>query len=142
MAYFSEFFITLHLKDTGISLAWLPMLVVSMNLVHALSAFPFGKLSDSLRGGNSLHWASPPLFVWIFFAFSTSLLALLVGIFLIGAHMGITRGLIRVTLVEHVPANLQGTAYAVFYFLTGFSLLAANILAGKFSELYGSKDPL
>ena len=142
VAYFSEFFITLHLKETGISLAWLPMLAVSMNLVQAMSAFPFGKMSDTLGRRKFLAMGVSTLIsVDILFSLSSSVPVLFLGIFLIGIHMGITRGLIRVTLVEHVPENLRGTAYAVFYFLTGFSVLAANILAGKFSDLYGSKGP-
>lgn len=141
-AYFSEFFITLHLKETGIELKWLPMLVVSMNLIYAFSAFPFGKISDRKNRKHMLLLGVALLLsVDILFSFASNLFALLLGVFLIGIHMGVARGLIRATLSENVPSNLRGTAYAVFYFLTGFSLLAANFIAGKFFETYGSKGP-
>jgi MFS family permease len=141
-AYFSEFFITLHLKETGISLTWLPLLVVSINIVHAASAFPFGKISDRISHGKMLIFGVLLLIlVDLVFAFSSTLPMLFLGVFLIGMHMGVTRGLVRATLSEHVPSHLRGTAYAVFYFLTGFSLWGANCTAGWFSDRYGSSGP-
>lgn len=141
-AYFSEFFITLHLKGTGISLAWLPMIVVAMNLIHAFSAYPFGHISDRVGRQKMLAiGVSVLVLVDVVFGFASSLWMMLIGVVLIGVHMGVTRGLIRATLSEHVPAEVRGTAYAVFYFLTGFSLLGANLLAGKLFDLYGSKGP-
>ena len=141
-AYFSEFFITLHLKETGIALTWLPLIVVSMSVVQAFSAFPFGKLSDKMSRRQLLTFGVCLLIlVDIIFAFSRSLPMLFLGIFLIGLHMGVTRGLIHAILSEPVPSHLRGTAYAVFYFLTGFSLLGANYMAGMLLESYGSSGP-
>ena len=141
-AYFSEFFITLHLKETGIVLTWLPLIVVSMSVVQAFSAFPFGKLSDKMSRRQLLTFGLCLLIlVDIIFAFSRSLPMLFLGIFLIGLHMGVTRGLIHAILSEPVPSHLRGTAYAVFYFLTGFSLLGANYMAGMLLEAYGSSGP-
>ncbi len=141
-AYFSEFFIALHLKETGISVTFLPLLVVSINVVHALSAFPFGKLSDRVGRQKMLVFGVILLIIVdLVFAFALSLPMLFLGILFIGLHWGVTRGLVRATLAEHVPSHLRGTAYAVFYFLTGFSLLGSNYIAGTCSEHYGSAGP-
>jgi MFS family permease len=37
----------LRAQQTGIALALVPLVMVAMNLVYALAAYPFGKLSDT-----------------------------------------------------------------------------------------------
>lgn len=46
LARFSEAFLVLRVQQTGLSVAWAPLVLIVMNLVFALSAYPFGRLSD------------------------------------------------------------------------------------------------
>src|SRR5512143_584453 len=46
LARFSEAFLVLCAQHGGIPIALVPLVMVAMNLIYALSAYPFGKLSD------------------------------------------------------------------------------------------------
>ena len=141
-AYFSEFFITLRFKEAGVSLKWLPLFVVGMNLIHGFSAYPFGKLSDRMPKEQMLLLGMGLLFfVNLVLGVFSSFWVVAIGIIFVGLHMGINRGLVRAMLSEHVPSDLRGTAFAVFYFLTGFSLLGANYVAGLLFDAHGAKGP-
>lgn len=48
LARFSEAFLVLRAQQGGLPMAWVPLVLVAMNLVYAASAYPFGKLSDSM----------------------------------------------------------------------------------------------
>ena len=48
LARFSEAFLVLRAQQSGIPLALVPLVMVAMNMVYALSAYPFGKLSDRM----------------------------------------------------------------------------------------------
>ncbi len=44
LARFSEAFLVLRASQGGVPLALVPLVMVAMNVVYALSAYPFGKL--------------------------------------------------------------------------------------------------
>ena len=142
-AYFSEIFVGLSLRETGLNPSWLPPFIVSMNGIQALTALPFGKLSDRY-GRQEMLVVGVILLIIVngIFVFSSDIRLLFLGIILIGAHMGLTKGLLRAILSENVPAHLRGTAYAVFYSFTSFSLFASNFLAGIMSDLCGPSGPV
>jgi len=48
LARFSEAFLILRAQQGGIPVALVPLVMVAMNLIYALSAYPFGKLSDQM----------------------------------------------------------------------------------------------
>jgi MFS family permease len=48
LARFSEAFLILRAQSAGLSLALAPLVLVVMNIVYALSAYPLGALSDRL----------------------------------------------------------------------------------------------
>ena len=48
LARFSEAFLVLRAQQIGIAMALVPLVMVSMNIVYALSAYPFGQLSDRM----------------------------------------------------------------------------------------------
>ncbi len=49
LARFSEAFLVLRSQQVGLPLYLAPLVLVAMNVVYSLSAYPFGKLSDRLR---------------------------------------------------------------------------------------------
>src|SRR5258705_10381217 len=49
LARFSEAFLILRAQNVGLSLTWVPIVLVGMNVVYALSAYPAGVLSDRLN---------------------------------------------------------------------------------------------
>ncbi|MEJ2132556.1 MAG: MFS transporter, partial [Gammaproteobacteria bacterium] len=46
LARFSEAFLLLRARDADLPLAWIPMVMVAMNVVFAIAAYPFGRLAD------------------------------------------------------------------------------------------------
>ncbi len=56
LARFSNAFIVLRADNVGIQQAWIPMVMVLMNISFSFSSYPFGKLADSMN--PSLHLAS------------------------------------------------------------------------------------
>jgi predicted MFS family arabinose efflux permease len=54
LARFSEAFLLLRAQDGGMPLAFIPLVLVAMNLVYALTAYPFGKLSDRMTAKGML----------------------------------------------------------------------------------------
>ena len=54
LARFSEAFLVLRAQQSGIAMAFVPLVMVTMNLVYAASAYPFGKLSDRMSHSTLL----------------------------------------------------------------------------------------
>jgi MFS family permease len=54
LARFSEAFLVLRASQLQVPVAWVPLVMVAMNLVYAASAYPFGKLSDTVSHGKPL----------------------------------------------------------------------------------------
>ena len=55
LARFSEAFLVLRAQQVGLPLYLAPLVLVAMNVVYSLSAYPFGKLSDSVRE-HEIRW--------------------------------------------------------------------------------------
>ncbi len=139
LARFSEAFLVLRAQQGGLSIALVPLVFVGMNVVYAVSAYPFGRLSDSMSHTRLLalglvvligadaalalsnHWA----WVWL-------------GISLWGLHMGITQGLLATMVAEVAPADLRGTAFGFFNLLSGMAMLVASVVAGLLWDQLGA----
>ena len=139
LARFSEAFLVLRALQGGLPIAWTPLVLIGMNVVYALGAYPFGKLSDQmshtrllaaglvvliaadvvLASGN--HWT----FVWA-------------GIALWGLHMAMTQGLLATMVADAAPADLRGTAFGFFNLMSGLAMLLASTVAGVLWDQLGA----
>ncbi|WP_296711371.1 MFS transporter [Rhodoblastus sp.] len=140
LARFSEAFLVLRAKMVGLPLALIPMVLVVMNVVYALAAFPAGVLSDRTNRINVLLIGFALLIaadVWL--AFSDGLLGVTIGIILWGLHMGLTQGLLATLVADTAPAELRGAAFGLFNLLGGLALLAASVLAGALWDAAGAQ---
>ena len=139
LARFSEAFLLLRAQQSGITLALVPLVMVLMNLVYAVSAYPFGRLSDRIRHRQLLVLGLVVLIVAdLLLASSLHWAALLGGVALWGLHMGMTQGLLATMVAECAPADLRGTAFGVFNLASGLALLAASVLAGALWDGLGA----
>jgi MFS family permease len=138
LARFSEAFLILRAQAVGLPLVLVPLVLVVMNVVYALAAYPAGVLSDRysrlkmLSIGLSLLIAAD-----LFLAFSSGFAGVAVGVALWGLHLGITQGLLATLIADTAPAELRGTAYGVFNLMGGLALLAASVLAGALWDSAG-----
>lgn len=131
LARFSEAFLVLRAEQLGMALALVPLVMVAMNVVYSLTAYPLGKLSDRVsHHGLLLAGLSVLVLADVVLAVSTHWLGLLLGVALWGVHMGMTQGLLAAMVAAQAPADLRGTAFGFFNLVSGVALLAASVLAG------------
>ena len=139
LARFSEAFLVLRAAEGGLPLALTPLVLIAMNLVYAASAYPLGRLADSMSHARLLaagllvliaadaalawdgHWSA----VWL-------------GVLLWGLHMGMTQGLLAAMIADTAPADLRGTAFGFFNLASGIAMLCASALAGLLWDSLGA----
>ncbi len=131
LARFSEAFLILRAEGLGLSLMFVPLVLVVLNIAYALSAFPVGVLSDRMNRITLLVVGLMLLITGdLVLAFAPSLPGVLGGVVLWGLHMGFTQGLLATLVAEAAPPELRGTAFGMFNLVTGIALLAASVIAG------------
>jgi outer membrane protein OmpA-like peptidoglycan-associated protein/sugar phosphate permease len=138
LARFSEAFLILRSQNVGLPLALVPMVMVVMNVVYALSAYPAGVLSDRLGRGGLLTVGIVCLIVAdLILALGPTIALVMVGVVFWGLHMALTQGLFASLVADTAPADLRGTAFGVFNFAGGIAMLVASVLAGGLWDAYG-----
>lgn len=139
LARFSEAFLILRASDAGLPLAGAPLVLVTMNLVYAASAWPSGKLSDRI-GVRGLLVAGLATLIGadLILAGAPGLWSTMAGIALWGLHMGLTQGLLSALIANAAPAPLRATAFGTFNLIGGLVTLVGNALAGWLWYAYGS----
>jgi MFS family permease len=139
LARFSEAFLVLRAQQTGVPLAFVPLVMVAMNLIYSASAYPFGKLSDRMSHTKLLGYGIVVLSLAdILLAASSHWAMVLVGVGLWGMHMGMSQGLLAAMVADTSPEDLRGTAYGFFNLISGLAMLVASGLAGFLWEKFGA----
>jgi MFS family permease len=141
IARFSEAFLLLRAQDVGMPVMLVPAVLVLMNVVYALAAYPAGALSDHanritiLGTGFGLLVAAD-----LTLAFTKGLAGLGFGVALWGLHMGFTQGLLAALVADTAPPELRGTAYGFFNLFSGLAVLVASLLAGALWDKFGPQS--
>lgn len=138
LARFSEAFLILRANAVGLPASLVPLVLVVMNVVYALSAYPAGVLSDRVDRTSVLIIGVGILVIAdLVLGFSSGLLGVTIGVILWGVQLGLTQGLLSALVADAAPVELRGTAYGVFNLVSGLALLAASIVAGALWDLAG-----
>ncbi|WKE65620.1 MFS transporter [Gallaecimonas kandeliae] len=131
LARFSEAFLLLRAQQGGWDKALVPLVLVAMNLVYALTAYPFGRLSDRFERHRLLALGLLVLIAAdLILAWDGHWAAVLAGVLLWGLHMGMTQGLLAAMVADRAPVALRGTAFGFFNLVSGLAMLIASLLAG------------
>jgi len=136
---FSEAFLVLRAQQGGLPIAWAPLVLIAMNVVYSVLAYPCGQLADRMS-----HRTLLMLGLVVLIAADAALASaghgvlLWVGIALWGAHMALTQGLLATMVAASAPASLRGTAFGVFNLASGIALLVASGVAGWLWERLGA----
>ena len=139
LARFSEAFLVLRAQQGGLPIAWIPIVLVVMNVVYALSAYPFGKLSDKMSHAKLLALGLVVLVAAdLVLGAGRSLDLIFLGIGLWGLHMGMTQGLLATMVADTAPAELRGTAFGLYNLVSGLAMLLASVLAGLLWDRLGA----
>ncbi|MDP1702145.1 MAG: MFS transporter [Aestuariivirga sp.] len=140
LARFSEAFLIIKASEVGLAARYVPLILVVMSLVYALTSYPVGVLSDRIgRRGLLLLGLAALLAADLVLGFATSLAPVFIGVALWGLHMGLTQGLLSALVADTAPAELRGTAFGIFSLVSGVVLLIASTLAGVLWDVAGSQ---
>jgi MFS family permease len=139
LARFSEAFLVLRAQQGGIALAYLPMVLIVMNVVYAGCAYPLGALADRMRQDRLLALGILPLIgADMLLAWSASPLWLMMGLVCWGLHMAATQGLLAAMIADTAPEDMRGTGYGMFNLVSGIAMLIASVLAGWLWDSFGA----
>jgi MFS family permease len=138
----SDAFLLLKTQQVGISSNFVPLTIMTTNIVYALSALPVGILSDRLgRVGLLLSSFLLYAFVYLGFALVSSPELIWILFVLYGLYLGMSQGLILSIVADKVPAHLRGTAFGFLNLATGIALLPASLIAGWLWQSVGVWAP-
>jgi MFS family permease len=138
LARFSEAFLILRATGSGLPLALAPLVLVAMNAVYSLGAYPAGALADRMAARALLLWgllvlvAADALLAW-----GGGLVTVFAGILLWGAHMALTQGLLSKMVADVAPPRVRGSAFGLFNLASGVAMLAASVMAGLLWDRLG-----
>ena len=139
LARFSEAFLLLRAQQGGLQLAFIPLVLVLMNVVYALAAYPLGALADRMRHPTLLALGILPLIAAdLLLAHDAGLGWVAGGLVFWGLHMAATQGLLAAMIAACAPVELRGTAYGVFNLASGVAMLAASVIAGLLWDQLGA----
>ena len=138
LARFSEAFLVLRSQNVGLPIAYVPIIMVVMNVVYALAAYPAGALSDSLGRNGILALGIVFLIIAdVVLALGSTIPLMLLGVVFWGLHMGFTQGLLATLIADTAPIEVRATAFGVFNFAGGIAMLVASVSAGALWDAYG-----
>lgn len=138
LARFSEAFLVLRAEHVGLSVTFIPLVMVVMSVTYAASAYPAGRLADRMSRRPLL--VAGCLFLIladVILAVAGDVAMVLIGVAFWGIHMGLTQGLLATLIADASQPELRGSAFGVFSFVCGVSLLCANVLAGFLWDQFG-----
>jgi MFS family permease len=139
LARFSEAFLLLRAGDVGIPVSLIPAVLVAMNVVYALTAYPAGFLSDHFgRSGPIAAGLAALVAADLVLAAAGSIWVLAIGVALWGLHMGLTQGILAAMIADTATAARRGTAFGLFSLASGVATLLASVIAGFLWDRYGA----
>ncbi len=138
LARFSDAFLILRSQQAGLPVAWVPLVMVLMNIVYAGSAYPAGLLFDYLGRTAPLIIGTLLLILGdLLLSSSKGLLFPFLGIICWGLHLGLTQGTLSAMIAEATPTALRATAFGMLNLVMGLGLLGASLLAGSLWDRLG-----
>lgn len=139
LARFSEAFLILRAQDVGLAIGYVPVIMIIMNVVYALFAYPAGAAADRLSARTLLVFGLGVLIAAdVALATASSPGIAFLGAAFWGLHMALTQGLLSKLVADTAPAGLRGTAFGIFNLVSGGALLLASVIAGALWSVFGA----
>ncbi len=135
----SDAFLLLRLTEVSGSPASVPLMWAGLNAVRSGVSLVAGSWSDrvgrrTVIGAGWLVYAA----VYVGFAASSSLVALLVWFGVYGVYFGFAEGTERALVADLAPSARRGFAYGLYNAVTGLGALAASVIFGAVWTVYGT----
>jgi MFS family permease len=139
LARFSEAFLILRAQDVGLAVGYVPIIMIVMNVVYALFAYPAGAAADRFSARTLLVLGLGVLVIAdVVLALAASPWVAFLGAAFWGLHMALTQGLLSKLVADTAPARLRGSAFGIFNLVSGVALLLASIIAGSLWSVFGA----
>jgi MFS family permease len=136
----SEAFLVLRAQELGVSIATIPLIYLTFNMVSAFFSTPAGIIADRF-GKRKTILSSYFLFSLIFFGFAVAtnlahawLLFIAYGIF-----VAMNEGVQRAYVATVIRPEIMATGYGVYHTIIGISSLPSSIIGGVLWEHFGSQ---
>jgi len=135
----TDAFLLLKLTDAAGSVRWIPLIWAALHVVKATVSIAGGRWSDRVgrRAAIGLGWLVYAA-VYVGFAMSATLPALLSWFLLYGCYFGLTEGAEKALVADLAPADTRGFAFGVYNAVVGFGALAASVLFGLVWTVWGA----
>src|SRR5207302_1031547 len=112
--------------------------MVVMNVAFTASSYPVGRLADRYDRYSILTIGFVLLIAAdVLLAAAHGVVLLMAGVVLWGLHMGFTQGLLAAMVADTAPTSLRGSAFGLFYLISGIAMLLASALAGGLWQWVG-----
>lgn len=139
LARFSEAFMVLKASHTGLSTAFIPLVLVAMNVVYSVSSYPAGWLSDRISRKYLLAAGFIALILAnLALGFASGLVGVFAGVLLWGLHMGLTQGIFAALVASAAPPQLRGSAFGIYNVVGGLAMLLSSVIAGWLWDISGA----
>lgn len=139
LARFSDAFLVLRAQDVGLGLAFVPIVMIVMNIFYVAAAYPAGAAADRVSHRTLLLLGLIFLVAAdLVLAYAESSLIVFIGAALWGLHMAFTQGLLSKLVADTAPAELLGTGFGIFNLVSGGALLSASVIAGALWSSFGA----
>ena len=139
LARFSEAFLVLRAYEVGLAVSYVPLVLIVMNVVYAVTAYPAGIAADKFSERLLLIVGIAMLLAAdIVLAAAKGPWAAFIGAAFWGMHMGFTQGLFAKLVADNAPAEIRGTAFGIFNLAGGGALLIASVVAGSLWSAFGA----
>lgn len=133
----SDAFLILRLKESGVSVTYIPLLWGALNLIKSIGNYPMGVIADKTNKKHVIitGWLLYAV-VYFLFGFVTSKVAVVSVFLLYGLYFSLTEGVERAFIADIVSEDKRGSAYGLYNFAIGISALPASIFFGFLWQKY------
>jgi len=140
LARFSEAFLILRARDVGLAIGYVPVIMIVMNIVYSVFAYPAGAAADRFPARTLLVSGLGVLIASdVILAIAASPATAFAGSALWGLHMALTQGLLSKLVADTSPVEFRGTAFGIFNLVSGGALLLASVIAGSLWNMAGAQ---
>jgi MFS family permease len=134
----SDSFLILRARDSGVSIAIIPLLWAAHHASKVLSSLYGGDLSDRL-GRKRLIVSGWVLYAAVYagFAFVTNAVSVWVLFLIYGIYFGLAEGAEKALVADLVRPEQRGTAYGLYNLAFGITVFPASLLMGMIWDWKG-----
>lgn len=129
-------------NETGVKVAFIPLVYLITNSVSVIASVPLGSLSDKI-GKEKLLIGGFIIYAIVYFGFgTTSVTGIIISLFaLYGFYSAATDGIQKAFISEMTDNNKRGTGLGIYNALLGITLLPASLIAGYLYDNVNSSIP-